>query len=91
MQKIKRCDNISNHKMIVKRKDGQFKYTYKIARAFQNTRALNVLRELEFRRNHTHHTEKQSRLTTTHRIKLYNIFYLLKILYKVGWLVGEII
>jgi hypothetical protein len=48
MQKIKRCDNISNHKMIVKRKDGQFKYTYKIARAFQNTRALNVLRELEF-------------------------------------------
>jgi hypothetical protein len=38
MQKIKRCDNISNHKMIVKRKDGQFKYTYKIARAFQNTR-----------------------------------------------------
>jgi hypothetical protein len=34
--------------MIVKRKDGQFKYTYKIARGISKYTALNVLRELEF-------------------------------------------
>jgi hypothetical protein len=91
MQKIKRCDNISNHKMIVKRKDGQFKYTYKIARAFQKIRGAERSARTGISRNHTHHTEKQSRLTTTtHRIKLYNIFYLKY--YIQGWLlVGEII
>jgi hypothetical protein len=48
-KKIKRCDNIANYKMIVKRKDGHFKYTYKIARGISKIHgALNVLRELEF-------------------------------------------
>jgi hypothetical protein len=71
MQKIKRCDNISNHKMIVKRKDGQFKYTYKIARGISKyTGAERSARTGISGRNHTHHTEKQSRLTTTTHHKI---------------------
>jgi hypothetical protein len=48
-KQIKRRDNISNYKMIVKKKDGHLKYTYKIARGISKIRgALNVLKELEF-------------------------------------------